>query len=268
MALIFVPSSPVVFTDGSLAGLDTVGMWIGVAVFFYGVDLGLGVVVSGLVSSIIVELHAIALALKYVLLSSSVHLFSDSQAALDACRSELSLNLNICWFKVKEHSGVAGNEQADALAVAAFMSDLFFLLCLNECYILTGGVAISGNSRHFVCDIFYCVHHARWEVGSGSKVLVTSLHGDIDWRRSLLVWHPDMHMAAGFTGKYSASTHTYFIKALYYRLPMAVCKRLYSRFYPSILCLFCGKVEFSDHIFSCGFNAVICIQLLTMHAAI
>ncbi|KAG9301043.1 hypothetical protein G9A89_015779 [Geosiphon pyriformis] len=198
MALISVPSSPVggvvprnvlnsiefnticghlldvsfniisVFTDSSLAGLSTVGMWASMAVFFDGVDLGLGVVVSGL---------TIALALECVPSSSSVHLFSDiwlfQTFEIDA---------------VKEHSGVVGNEQTDALAAAVSMSDFFLLLCLNKYYILADGVTVSGNSRHFVHDIFRCVHHAKWEVGSGSKVLVTSLHDDIDWYRSLLLY--------------------------------------------------------------------------------
>ncbi|KAG9306161.1 hypothetical protein G9A89_016065 [Geosiphon pyriformis] len=212
----------------SLASLGMVGMQTDAAIFFDGVDLGLGVVVSGLVSFTMVKLQAIALAFE---------------------------NLNACWFKVKEHSGVVVNECADALAVAASTSDLFLSSCLNEYYILAGGVAVSGNFRHF-------------KVGSDSKVLVTSLHSDIDWRRFSLVWHPDMHMAAGFTGKRSASACTYFIKALYHWLSMAVRKRLYSRSYPSILCLFCGEVEFSDHVFSCGFDATICTQLLDMHAAI
>ncbi|KAG9300035.1 hypothetical protein G9A89_018312 [Geosiphon pyriformis] len=38
-----------------------------------------------------------------------------------------------------------------------------------------------------------------------------------------------------------ANTHTYLIKAL--------C--IYDKCYPSVLCLYCGKVEVSDHVFSC-----------------
>ncbi|KAG9304661.1 hypothetical protein G9A89_021441 [Geosiphon pyriformis] len=234
-----------VFTDSSLAGLGTVGMWAGAAVFFEGVDLGLGVVVSGLVSSTMVELQTIALALECVLSSSSVHLFSDKRHHIFNLIH--NRNLNVCWFKVKGHF-------ADAFAAAASTFDLFFPLRLNKHYILADGVVVSGNSRHFV--------------GSGSKVLVTSLHGNIDWHRSSLVWHSDMHMAIDFTGKHSAGACTYFMKALHHWLPVAVRKRLYSRSYSSVLCLFCGEVKFSDHVFSCGSDTAIRTQLLNMHTAI
>ncbi|KAG9305426.1 hypothetical protein G9A89_021144 [Geosiphon pyriformis] len=247
-----------VYTDSFLAGLDTVGMWTGAAIFFYGVDLGLGVEVSGLVSSTMVELQTIALALECIPPSSSVHLFSDSQTALDACKFEL----------VKRHSGVVSNKHADALTTAAAMSEYSLPLCVNVCYILAGGVAVSENSRHFVCDIFHCIHCVQWEIGSSSKVLVTSLHGDVDWYRSFLVWHPDMHMATGFTDKCSANARTYFIKALHHRLPVAVYKCLYSRSYPSVLCLYCNEVEVSDHVFSCSSDTAIHAQLLNTHAAI
>ncbi|KAG9306546.1 hypothetical protein G9A89_004743 [Geosiphon pyriformis] len=221
-----------VYTDGSLAGLGTVDMWAGAAIFFDSVDLGLGVKVSGLVSSTMAELQAIALALECVPPFSSIHLFSD----------------------IKEHFGVIGNKCVDALATAATMSEHFFPLRVNACYILVSGMAVSGNSRHFI--------------GSGSRVLITSLHGNVDWCRSSLVWHSDIHMAADSTGKCSAGACTYFMKALYHQLSVTVRKCLYSRSYPSILCLYCGEVKVSNHVFSCGFDTAICAQLLDMHAAI
>ncbi|KAG9296081.1 hypothetical protein G9A89_011933 [Geosiphon pyriformis] len=280
-----------VYTNGFLAGLGTVGMRAGAVIFFDSVNLGLGVKVSGLVSSTMVELQTIALAFECVPLFSSVHLFSDSQTALNACKSELSLvvpdfqnrcwlecqhiynlihnkNLNICWFKVKEHSGVVGNEHVDAFATAATMSEHSLSLRVNTCYILAGGVTVSGNSRHFVYDIFHCVHHAQWEIGSGFRVLVTSLHDDVNWHRFFFMWHSNMHMAAGSISKCFVSAHIYFMKALYHRLSVAVCKCLYSRSYPSILCLYCGKVKVSNHVFSCGSDTAICTQLLDTYAAI
>ncbi|KAG9287384.1 hypothetical protein G9A89_023756 [Geosiphon pyriformis] len=58
-------------------------------------------------------------------------------------------------------------------------------------------------------------------------------------------------MLAGFTSRTSSTLRTYVIKAVHRRLPVAVRKRLYNKCYPSVLCLFCDKVEFSDHIFTC-----------------
>ncbi|KAG9284065.1 hypothetical protein G9A89_022839 [Geosiphon pyriformis] len=192
-----------VYTDGSLAGLSTVGMRAGAAVFFDSVDLGLGVKVSDLVFFTMAELQTIALALECVPPFSSVHLFFNSQAALDAYKSELehhhiydlihSKNLNICWFKVKGHSGVVGNKHMDALATAAVMSEHSLLLHVNACYILAGGMAVFGNSKHFVHDIFHCF-----------RVLVTSLHGNVNWHRFSFMWYLDMHMATGSTSKCSA----------------------------------------------------------------
>ncbi|KAG9300919.1 hypothetical protein G9A89_004977 [Geosiphon pyriformis] len=134
-----------VYMDGFLSSLDTVDMKAGAAVFFEDINSGLGVRVSGLVSSTLMELQAIALALECVLLFRSVDLFSNSQAAVDACKSESLLvypdfrnrcwiecrhianvirhkNLKVNWIKVRDHSGISGNECADALAKEATSS--------------------------------------------------------------------------------------------------------------------------------------------------
>ncbi|KAG9307152.1 hypothetical protein G9A89_016980 [Geosiphon pyriformis] len=93
-----------IYTDGSLSNLGLVGYRTGVVAFFENVDLGLGVSVSGLMSSTLVELQTIALALECVFFLCSVNLFSDSQSALNAC-----------------HSGVSGNECTDTIAGDAFL---------------------------------------------------------------------------------------------------------------------------------------------------
>ncbi|KAG9295674.1 hypothetical protein G9A89_002992 [Geosiphon pyriformis] len=80
-----------VYTDGSLKDLDIIGCWAGTAAFFEDINLGLGVSVYSLVSSTLAELQAIVLALEYIPMFCSVCLFSDSQAALDACKLELNL---------------------------------------------------------------------------------------------------------------------------------------------------------------------------------
>ncbi|KAG9304835.1 hypothetical protein G9A89_016865 [Geosiphon pyriformis] len=134
-----------VYTDESLSNLGTVDMLAGAAVFFENIDLGLDVRVSGLVSSTLTELQAIALALECVPSFCSVDLFSDSQMVIDACKSESLLvgpdfrnhcwieychitnvichkNLDVNWIKVKGHSGVSSNKCADVLAKDAALS--------------------------------------------------------------------------------------------------------------------------------------------------
>ncbi|KAG9302807.1 hypothetical protein G9A89_009584 [Geosiphon pyriformis] len=41
------------------------------------------------------------------------------------------------------------------------------------------------------------------------------------------------------------------MKALHHQLPVAVHKQLYNKCYPSIICLYCGNIKVSDHMFSC-----------------
>ncbi|KAG9290547.1 hypothetical protein G9A89_020917 [Geosiphon pyriformis] len=263
-----------VYTNGSLSNLGTVGCRAGATVFFEDIGLGLDMSVSGLMLSTLAELQAVALALKCVSSSSSICLFSDSQSALDAYRSELGLLCpdyhNQCWVehhhivnvirskklrvsfhKVKGHFGVSENEHADMITGATFLSNWFLPPHLSEHFLTADGGIVSGNSRHFVRDIYHSICCVQWEIGSGFGVLVDSLSSEVDWPCLSLVWHPDLHMAAGSTSRFSSSVCTYFMKSLHHQLPVAVWKCLYDKRYPSVLCLYCGEVEVSDHVFSC-----------------
>ncbi|KAG9284122.1 hypothetical protein G9A89_022896 [Geosiphon pyriformis] len=231
------------FTDGFLSRLGTLGMKAGAAVFFKDIDLSLGVGMFGLVFSTIAELQAIALALKCIPPFHLVNLFLDSQAALDACKSEFMLthldfknwywikhhhianvicckNLVVNWVKVRGHSGVLGNEHANAFAGAAAFSNMYLLHIIDEHFLRAGGTAVS-----------------------------------------------DFYLAAGFTSAQTAGFQTYFIKTLYHHLLVAVYKHLYSRSYPSVICLFCRDVEVSNHVFSCPFNAAGHAWLVEVHAS-
>ncbi|KAG9300574.1 hypothetical protein G9A89_000755 [Geosiphon pyriformis] len=164
--------------DSSLKDLGTISRKAGAAVFFEDIGLDLEVKVS-------------------------VCLYSDSQTALDACKSELhqvcsdfhnwywvehqhvvdiihSRNLRVEWLKVKNHSGTMENDRADVLTANASLSDWFLSFHLKEHCLVAEDDFIFGNSRHFIHDIFRSVHWVHWEVGSGSKFLIKDLLLDVD----------------------------------------------------------------------------------------
>ncbi|KAG9285598.1 hypothetical protein G9A89_009238 [Geosiphon pyriformis] len=169
---------------------------------------------------------------------------------------------------VRGHSGVLGNERADTLARAVASSGVHLPHRINEHFLKTGSTVVSGNSRHFVCDVFCSIHRAHWEVGSGFQVLVDSLRADVDWVRLCSVWHLDFYLAAGFTSAHTAGYRMYFMKALHHCLPVAVQKCLYNKEYPSVMCLFCGDVEISDYVFLCPFNAGDHARLMNTYASV
>ncbi|KAG9303889.1 hypothetical protein G9A89_005799 [Geosiphon pyriformis] len=264
-----------VYTNGSLRSLGT-------AAFFEDIGLGLEVGVSGLMSSTLVELQAIALAIECVPLSCSIHVFSDSQFALSACESEMDLywikcqhianvicskNLRVSWHKVKGYSGVSGNKRADEIVGIVSLSSWRLHSRLDEHFLVADGGVILGNSKHFVHDICQSICCACWEVGSGTRFLKDNMLFDIDWFCSFMVWHPDLHMATGFISRLSANARTYFMKALHHQLPVAMRKRLYNKYYLSVLCLYCGDVESLDHVFFCKVNDSTHSQILDSHVA-
>ncbi|KAG9305537.1 hypothetical protein G9A89_003600 [Geosiphon pyriformis] len=266
------------YMNGSFKSLDTSGCRAGAGIFFKNIGLGLGVSVSGSMSSTLAEMQAIVLALECVPPSGSIHLFSDSQSALDMCKSELGLicpdfcnqcwnNLRVNWCKMKGHSGVLENNRADMIADAVSFSAWCLPPCLNERFLVADSGVVSANSKHFVRDIFCSINCAHWEVGLGSKFLLNSLFSDVDWHCSSLVWHSDLHMVFGFTNKSSIDICTYFIKALHHQLPVAIRKHLYNRRYPSVLCLHCGEVEVLDHVFICKFDHDARCQILDSHVS-
>ncbi|KAG9305500.1 hypothetical protein G9A89_006470 [Geosiphon pyriformis] len=182
---------------------------------------------------------AIALALECVPPSYSIDLFSDSQAALDACKLKLDLVYSDFRNQFKGHLGVLDNKCANELARAAVLSSWNLPYSINKYYLKVGGAAIS--------------------------VVIDSLHADIDWFRSSLVWHPDSHMAAGFISKQTAGFQTYFMKALHFQLSVVMHKQLYNKSYSSVVCLFYGDIEVLNHAFSCLFDANNHAHLLDSH---
>ncbi|KAG9296303.1 hypothetical protein G9A89_014895 [Geosiphon pyriformis] len=61
-------------------------------------------------------------------------------------------------------------------------------------------------------------------------------------------------MSAKYISKATSGLCTYLMKVLHRRLSVIVRKYLYNHSYPSILCMCCGEMDFSDHSFVCGLN--------------
>ncbi|KAG9291034.1 hypothetical protein G9A89_012906 [Geosiphon pyriformis] len=252
-----------VYTNGSLKNLGMINCRAEAAAFFEDINLGLGVGVQDLVLSILMELQAIVLALKCMPAAHFVHLFLDNQVALDAYRSESDLvcpdfcnqywvkhqhirnvihskNLRVKWHKIKGHSGILGNNCANSIANAASLSGWYLLPYVSEYFLLADGGVVFSNSRHFVCDVFHAVCCAHWEVGFGSGFLDGDLCSDVNWLCS------------------SRTLHCW--------LPMAVRKRIYDKYYPSVLCLYCGEMKVSNHVFFCVVDDSACYQVLESSA--
>ncbi|KAG9303442.1 hypothetical protein G9A89_013768 [Geosiphon pyriformis] len=267
-----------IYTDSSLRGLSMFQVVYGAAAYFPSLNKGLGVEVHGVLSSTLAKLQTVALALECVPASVSIALHTDSQAAIDACVAELGLlqpnchnscwierhhvinlikskDLTVRWIKIKDHAGIADNIMADAFAKQAAHSRISLPIKINCRYVVADGRPVSGNACHFVHDIFYSICKFQWEVGPGQEILSCLFGLVVNWNSTTLVWHPDSHMLSGSTCQATAVLHTYFMKAVHFKLPIAVRKRLYNKNYPGVSCLFCGNMELPDHDFTCVKNA-------------
>ncbi|KAG9299727.1 hypothetical protein G9A89_013087 [Geosiphon pyriformis] len=258
-----------VFMDGSLRNADSAEVICGAAAYFPVLDRSINVAVHGFLSFTIAELQAVALSLECISSSSTMVLYLDSQAAIDVCVSEMSLatpnfcnqcwlekhhifnlvrdkDLSVSWVKMKSHSGIPSNVEAD-LAAGTASGSLFSLFAdVREHFLVAEGVAVFGNTCYFVRDIFQSVCCAHWEAGPGCDVVPNVMIGCIDWV---------------VTAKFSTLC-TYLMKAVHRRLPMAVRKRLYDKCYPSVLYLLCSGMEFFDHAFTCVHESGVCGEIL------
>ncbi|KAG9289480.1 hypothetical protein G9A89_008041 [Geosiphon pyriformis] len=208
-------------------------------------------------SSTMAELQVVALALKCVLFSCSVDLYLNSQAAIDACVSEMlfNKNLTVYWIKVKGHFKVANNVKTNTLVGEAAGSPVFLLVDVQKHFLMTEGMAVSGNTCHFVWDVFRSVCRACWKVGFSHNVISRMLVGNVNW-------YPNSHMLTGFTSQKLATLCMYMIKAVHYRLFVAVHKKLYNKEYSGVLCLLCDKMELPDHVFTCVWDVDIRREIL------
>ncbi|KAG9298233.1 hypothetical protein G9A89_002721 [Geosiphon pyriformis] len=152
------------------------------------------------------------------------------------CKKDLS----VYWVKVKEHSGVVGNVKADAAIRDAVFSRLSLPIGVQECFLVAENTPVSGNTCHFVWDLYKSVCRVQWEAGLGHDVIPGVLIKTMDWDATVKMWHPDSHMLAGFT----------------------IRKRLYDNLYPGVLCLLCHEMELPDHVFTCSHDMEVCKEVL------
>ncbi|KAG9290555.1 hypothetical protein G9A89_020925 [Geosiphon pyriformis] len=274
-----------VYIDGFLSHLGTAKVVGGAAAYFPDAGMSIGIKVSGLLSSTMAELHAVVLALECVPFLCLVVINTNSQATINVCASELGLiapnfknkfwverhyirkliedkDLSIGWVKVKGHSGDAYNDKTNALAGRATHSNLFLPMSVWEKYVMACDQVVSGNARYFVWDIYRSICHVQWKAGPGSVVINKNLIVRVDWKCTASVWHLNSHMLLGFTSQASAVLCIYLMKVVHRKLPVAIHKKLYDKCYPGVLCLMCGDVELSNHVFTCQSEAAVHADIL------
>ncbi|KAG9303884.1 hypothetical protein G9A89_005794 [Geosiphon pyriformis] len=216
-----------VFTDDSLKHFGSCSIVVRAAAFFPKFGLGVGMKVLGVMSSILVELKAIALVLACVPLDSSVFIHSDSQAVLSTYMDELLLaypdfrknlwmehrqivnfirrkSLAVAWLKVKGHSGILGNK------------------CANE---ITSDACWT-SFEHYIEQI------GKMSLVPKSAILLAALR-------------------------------LYFMKSLHDCLLVAANKRVYCISYLNVRYLFCDKVDTSEHSFMCFSDTLTCNEILS-----
>ncbi|KAG9290827.1 hypothetical protein G9A89_010976 [Geosiphon pyriformis] len=223
-----------VYTDGSVKGFGTSNAVRRTAAYFSDLSLHIGVEVHDMLSSTLAEMQAVVLAFECI------------PASLDACQAKLSnlvkyKNISVTWLKVKGHSGILDNEHANWLADLVTSSRLVLSANVKENFLMADGKIISDNARCFTRLTNNTVRRFQWEFGSGLSVVDPLRVGNINWVCIALVWHPDSHMSTGYISRTTTSLHTYLMKALHRKLPIAVKKHLYDQSYPSVFCVRCGE---------------------------
>ncbi|KAG9286478.1 hypothetical protein G9A89_014644 [Geosiphon pyriformis] len=230
-----------VYTNSSIKNLGLVQAYGGAATYFLDVDTSVGIKINGLLSSTLVELQTIALALEY------------SQASLDLCKSAGNMAgsdfCDKCWIKKEHicyHSDVIRNERANFYVDAAVTSEFFLSLVVPYHFLNVKDRFVFRNACHVAKKLFNTTRC----VGS---VISVGLSDHFDKARTFCVWHPNGRIRSGYTSAVSAAFWSYFMKVLYYCLPMAK-KKMYNLNYPNITCIWCDLMEDFDHVFSCSFD--------------
>ncbi|KAG9298925.1 hypothetical protein G9A89_015947 [Geosiphon pyriformis] len=236
-----------IYTNGSVKNLGLVQACSGTVTYFLDVDTSVGVKVNGLLSSTLVELQTIALALKCALLDLCKFVYSIAGLDFhDKCwiKKEhihcviFKKNLLVTWIKVKGHSGIIGNKPANFYTDAVIISESFLPLVVSYCFFNVEGRPVSRNTYHVAKKLFNAVYSVGWEARCIGSIINVSLYDCFDKAKTFCI-------KSGYTNTASVTLWSYFIKVLYHHLPVAKRKKMYNPNYP---------IENSDHIFSCSYD--------------
>ncbi|KAG9286753.1 hypothetical protein G9A89_012303 [Geosiphon pyriformis] len=229
--------SVTIFTDGSVKNFGSLDARDNATTYFPDVNASIRVKMNELLSSTLVELQAIVLALNQA--SLNMYNFGSSMSGPNfhdkcwikkkhICHVISRKSLSITWNKVKDYSGIVGNKYANFYADATTIFKSFLSLVIFYCFLNVEDRPVSENAYYIAKKLF----NAAKCVGN---VISVGFCDYFDKARTFCVWHPDGKIKFGYTSTVSAALWLYFIKALHHQLP-------------------CGLVEDSNHVFSCAYN--------------
>ncbi|KAG9290240.1 hypothetical protein G9A89_022216 [Geosiphon pyriformis] len=242
-----------VYTDGFVKSLGFIDACSDATAYFPKANANIGVKILGLLSSMLVELQVIALALECVLD------FSTKEHIHQAISNK---NLSVTWRKVKRHSDVIENKHVDFFANMVTLSKSVLFLSIPCCFLSVENRSVSGNTRYFFRNLFKAINFVSWEFKFGADIVDIGFAGNINSSKSFSVWHLDGGICSGYIGLFSAFLRFYLMKFLHCHLPVAVRKRLYDLKYPNMVCIKCGMIENSDHLFLCKHDNVARLNIL------
>ncbi|KAG9298039.1 hypothetical protein G9A89_018867 [Geosiphon pyriformis] len=203
-------SSVEIYIDGSVKDFGLVNICNGTAAYFPDVNLGIGVKINGLLSLTLVEMQAIALVLECIPNFFSVTLFTDSQALLNICKFDSSVpvsnfcrncwikkehicqvifrkHLSVNWQKVKGHSDVIKNKQADFFTDTATVTSFLLPLKIPYWFLTVEDRIVFGNAYCFVKSLFSAISFVKWESKCIDSIMNTDIGSGLDMARTLKI---------------------------------------------------------------------------------
>ncbi|KAG9285882.1 hypothetical protein G9A89_013307 [Geosiphon pyriformis] len=239
-----------VYTNGSIKDLGSIDACGGTAAYFPKADVSIGMRVLGLLSSILVKLQAIALALECVFDFSIVTLFMNNQTLLDIYKFEVG-GFEFVGYVKKSQRTFRHYWNADFFANTVTLSKSVLSLSMLCYFLSVKNRSVFGNAHHFIRNLFDVVNFVSWKSKFGTDIVDANFAGNINSSKSFSVWHPDGRIYSDYTSSSSAFLRFYLMKSLYHYLPIAI-----------MVCIRCEVVEDFDHLFLCKHNDAARLNIL------